>query len=65
PSDTFNQVVLLRGITATTTLAGGSTIVFEKQTGKTANSGTIKLIHGTSLASTTMTLYSSGILSIP
>lgn len=61
----FNQVIDFRGITVTHSLSGGATILFEKQTGRTTNSGTITLTNQTTLASQTVTLYSSGIISVP
>ncbi len=63
--DANNQTTTFRGIVATTTLSGGPTILFQKQTGTTTNSGTIRLTNEATLASTTMTVYITGIVSIP
>ena len=65
PSSASNQVQPLAGITVTSSLSGGPEIVFEKQTGRTTNSGTIQLTNQTTLASITLTVYASGIVSIP
>ena len=65
PAAATNDIVFFSGVTVTTTLAGGPTIMFAKQTGTTTNSGTITLTHQSTLASTTLTLYSSGVVSAP
>lgn len=65
PSSPLNQAIDLRGVSATTVLTEGPTILFERQTGKTANSGTITLTHEISLAEKTITLFASGIVSAP
>ncbi len=61
----FNQVVELRGVVATTSLSDGPSIVFARLTGTTTNSGTIWLINQTTLASTSVTLHTSGLVSVP
>jgi len=61
----FNQVIALPGIAVTTTLEDGPEILFERRTGRSSNHGSIRLTQGSTNASTTMTIYTSGIVSIP
>lgn len=65
PSSTLNQTIDFRGVRVEAALTGGPTVLFERQTGTTTNSGTITLIHKISLAEKTITLFTSGIVSSP
>ncbi len=64
PADSQNQVTEFAGITATAELEGGATtVVFEKRTGRAAQSGVITLVQDATNASTTLTIAPSGVVS--
>lgn len=62
-ADSANQITYFPGVTATTTLSGGPTIIFARQTGEASSSGTIRLTHAVTLASTTLSVSASGLIS--
>ena len=56
---------LSRNVTATSSLTGGATeVIFERLTGNTSASGTITVTESGSGASTTLTLYLSGLIEL-
>lgn len=65
PADPHNQVTEFFGITATAELDGGATaVIFEKRTGRAAQSGAITLVQEATNASTTLTIAPSGVVSV-
>ncbi len=65
PSDITNQTFILTTtnyIAQVSLISGGVDIVFNQLTGETSGSGTIKLVSGATNASTTITVYPTGLI---